>query len=242
VNEPYVQAQKDIGAARATPPGMMAPVAVEIPDGKGGTTPAMLQPPNRPGMPTARVTSDGVPVLPPPKATGADKKEADKLKAVTKYSDTLQKHSIPDFEDALSSLEGLMAKYPVGQAPGLGKGVGLLPDWMQGQDAEEIRQALSGVSNVILKARSGAAVTSQELKRFVNELGSGGFRSEATLRKGIENVRNKFEKIKANAAAGVTDEVKSEYEANGGTPIMRGGAKPALSIHDQADAILRGGK
>jgi hypothetical protein len=159
------------------------------------------------------------------------KKAAANEKAVAKYSETLQKHGIPEFESALSELEGQIAKYPVGKAPGLGRGSGLVPDWLQGAEGENLRQALAGVKNVLLKSRSGAAVTESELRRFVEELGSGGFRSEETLRKGIERIRTRFETVKGNAVAGVNDEVKSQYEERGGMPISRS-SKSAGKVTD----------
>ena len=160
----------------------------------------------------------------------AEKKAVTNDKAVKAYSDTLQKNGIPEFESALSELEGQIAKYPSGKAPGLGRCAGLVPDWMQGAEGENIRQALAAVKNTLLKSRSGSAVTENELRRFVDELGSGGFRSEATLREGINRIRTRFEKVKGNTAAGVNDDVKAQYEAQGGVPIVRGGASKATGI------------
>jgi hypothetical protein len=153
-----------------------------------------------------------------------DKKQGQRDKAVTQFASTLQKEGVPEFEGALSTLEDTLSKYPVGKAPGLGRVAGLVPDWMQGAEGENIRQALAAVKNTLLKARSGSAVTENELRRFVEELGSGGFRSETTLRNGVSRIRQRFEKVKANTVAGVADDVKQEYEARGGIPITRGGA------------------
>jgi hypothetical protein len=169
----------------------------------------------------------------------AEKKKAGNDKAVVKYSDTLEKHGIPEFETALSALEGQLGKYPAGKAPGLGRGVGLIPDWMQGKEGENIRQALAAVKNTLLKARSGAAVTESELRRFVEELGSGGFRSEETLRTGIKRIRDRFEKVKENTVAGVNDDVKDQYEQQGGMRINRGNEPTLPKIPEGAIAAER---
>lgn len=155
-----------------------------------------------------------------------------KDKAVTDYSKTLQKEGIPDFEDALSTLEDKLSKYKPGQAPGVGRGAGLIPDFLQGQEAEDLTNSIAAVKNTLLKARSGSAVSESELRRLVQELGTGGFRSEETVRNAIKSIRSRFEKVKANVVAGVTDDVKTEYESRGGVPITRGGAKPAGAFAD----------
>lgn len=174
-----------------------------------------------------------------------EEKEAQRIKektdsAVTKYSDTLQKNEIPAFENALQTMEAEFAKYKEGSAPGVGRGAGLLPDWIQGTEAESLRNAIAAVQNIQIKARSGSAVSGSELARNVQELGTGGFRDEATLRKAMQRVRDTFEKVKANTAAGVTDDVKNEYEARGGVKITRGGN----SFKDEAEveAAFRAGR
>ena len=151
-----------------------------------------------------------------------EKRAADIDRKVTRYSETLQKHGIPEFEDSLANLEGVFAEYDKGKVPGVGKAVGMLPAWMQGQEAERVNQAIAEVKNVLLKARSGAAVTDSELRRFVEELGTGGLRSEETVRLAVERIRKRFNDVKANAAAGVSDEVKNTYEERGGVVINRG--------------------
>jgi hypothetical protein len=175
------------------------------------------------------------------RATAAEQRVSDQRdKAVTKYADTLQKEGIPDFDAALSSLEGRLSKYKPGKAPGVGRVTGLLPDFVQGQEAEDLTNDIAAVKNTLLKARSGSAVSESELRRLVQELGTGGFRSEATVRGAVKKIRDRFEKVKANSAAGVTDEVKQEYEARGGTPIQRGGA----SFNSEADveAAVKAGR
>jgi hypothetical protein len=237
VNQPLEGFKSRVASAGAANQ-LGAPIAGVVP---GTDTPVYVQPPRTPGG-VGQVVQG---VVPAPKAGAAEKAEEKRAVNVRKYSETLQKHSIPEFEGALGELENVLSKYPKGKAPGLGRGAGLVPDWMQGAEGENIRQALAGVKNILLKARSGAAVTENELRRMVEELGSGGFRSEETLRAGIERIRKRFEHVKANAAAGVDDDVKGQYEEQGGVKIVRGGAKPAAnngpsSARARADVIVGG--
>jgi hypothetical protein len=161
-------------------------------------------------------------------AADAKKVAADE-KAVTKYSDTLQKEGIPELETAVGGAEAVMNKYKKGEVPGIGALKNALPAAAMSDEGKDVRQALAQVRNIVLSARSGAAVTDQELRRLVEEIGTGVGMSEDDIRRGLGRVRARLETIKSNAAAGVSDEVKSTYEERGGVKVQRGGAKPSAS-------------
>lgn len=159
------------------------------------------------------------------KETQATAKRDEKVeKGVTKYSDTLQKEGIPELEAAVSGAEAVLNKYPAGQVPGIGAVKNALPAAAMSDEGKNVRQALAQVRNIVLSARSGAAVTDQELRRLVEEIGTGVGMSEDDIRNGLGRVRTRLETIKANTAAGVSDDVKSLYEERGGVKIQRGGA------------------
>jgi hypothetical protein len=173
----------------------------------------------------------------------AQRKEVANEKAVTKFSDTLQKEGIPEIEAALAGAEGAVGRYtekgpdgkPVNKPiPGMGRVTGLLPAGVLTEEGNDVRQSIAQIRNIILQARSGAAVTDQELRRMVEELGTG-FQSDDSLRRGLVKLRTRFEKVKQNIAAGVSDEVKQTYEQRGGVPITRGGAPAAADI----DALVK---
>jgi hypothetical protein len=166
-----------------------------------------------------------------------DKADAQTEKAVTKYADTLQKEGIPELETAVSGVENLLRLYDkpgpdgktvVGDAPGVGRVAGALPAFMLSKEGNNLRQAVAQVRNIVLSARSGAAVTDQELRRLVEELGTGMGQSEESLRTGLQRVRERLEAIKTNAAAGVSDDVRRVYEDRGGIKTKpRTSAAPA---------------
>jgi hypothetical protein len=162
------------------------------------------------------------------KQAAADAKQAEKIdKAVTKFSDTLQKEGIPELENAVSGAEAVLGKYEKGKVPGIGTFKNALPAAAMSDEGKDVRQALAQVRNIVLSARSGAAVTDQELRRLVEEIGTGVGMSEDDARRGLARIRTRLEIIKQNTAAGVSDEVKSVYEDRGGVKINRGGdSKP----------------
>ena len=158
------------------------------------------------------------------------RREAEKTESgVQKYSATLQKEGIPEMEAAVSSVESIIGRYRTGTVPGVGRAAGAIPSALLSDDGNDVRQAVAAVRNIVLNARSGAAVTDQELRRLVEELGTGLGQSESALRRGLQKVRERLETVKANAAAGVSDDVKGLYEERGGVKIQRGGAKPVKS-------------
>lgn len=160
------------------------------------------------------------------KAEGVDK-------AVTKFSDTLQKEGVPDLETALATAEGSLNRYKPGEVPGVGRLAGAVPSMLLSNEGNDVRQAVASLRNIVLSARSGAAVTDQELRRLVEELGTGPGQSEDALRRGVAKVRARIDKIKENAAAGVTDDVLRTYRERGGLDIKRGGATaPNLAVDE----------
>lgn len=156
------------------------------------------------------------------------RREADKVEGgVQKYSTVIQKEGIPELETAVAAAEGALNRYKVGEVPGVGRAAGMVPSALLSDEGNDVRQAIATVRNIVLNARSGAAVTDQELRRMVEELGTGPLQSEDALRRGLAKVRARLESVKENAAAGVSDDVKAKYEERGGVKITRGGNKPA---------------
>lgn len=166
-------------------------------------------------------------------------------KEVTKFSTNLQKEGIPDVEAALSSAEAIFGKYTdpktgkVGDVPGVGRITNALPDWAVSDEGKDVRSSLAAVSNIVLSARSGAAVTDQELRRLARELQLSLGGDAAGMQKAYAKFRARFEAVKANLAAGVSDDVKQVYEERGGIKIQRGGAKPSSPAADPVAEALK---
>jgi hypothetical protein len=149
----------------------------------------------------------------------AERKQQNIDREVSKFAKQLQDESVPEFEKALGDIEGLIAKYPAG-IPGYGKIAGGIPTRISGDEARLVRQTVAPLRNIILNARSGVAVTESELKRLVEEIGSGFGMDADDLRRGLRNIRERFDTVKQNLAAGASEEVLDEYIRRGGIPFQ----------------------
>lgn len=98
--------------------------------------------------------------------------------------------------------------------PGYGQLDSFVPDMVAGGDARDIRQQVATLANVILKSRSGAAVTDSELRRFLQEAGTNKGMPESQLVNGIKLVRNWFDAQKRNIRGGYSPQVLQDYYRN----------------------------
>lgn len=160
------------------------------------------------------------------RATAANEKqlranEKERSDRVNKLSTLLDRQGVPEFESALGGVEGLLAAHKPGNLPGIGPYANAVPNWAAGaipgttaDKVQDARGTLAGAANVLLKARSGTAVSASELRRFLEEVSSGVGMEEKAMRNGWARVRAHLEDKKANIAAGVTDDVLNEYNSN----------------------------
>lgn len=137
----------------------------------------------------------------------------------TQFANSMEKSGIPQAQQTLDQIKSIVAKYPPGQLPGYGIVEGMKPMWALSQDGQQLRQAVQQLSNINLKARSGAAVTQQEFERFKQELGTSSMVPESRLRQGIDQMQNLVEAQKRNYVAGAPRDTVATYEANGGMPL-----------------------
>lgn len=138
-------------------------------------------------------------------------------KKVTKYSETLEKTNVPK---AVSQLESVYSKLPPkGDVPGYGLVEGRFPDLAAGEKGRDLRQTVMALFNIELKDRSGAAVTDTELQRLKDEFGSGAWKTEDQLRKGIALYQARLKEVIRNIEAGVDPEASSEYIKRGGRDL-----------------------
>lgn len=107
-----------------------------------------------------------------------------------------------ELSDALGRIEGALAKG--GDMPGVGRGAGRLAAWGIGSDEGiQLRTDLTKLGNIILHARSGAAVTPTEMERAQIETGTApgateqqvqiaGKAAVAVMRRAEANLRAKY--------------------------------------------------
>ena len=147
--------------------------------------------------------------------------------------------NISETEAALTRMEQLLAKYP-GDIPGIdwweqnvtGRVFGSILNFPAGQEALEVVQALSAISNALLKERSGAAVTESELKRFQKEV-QGAFPNDAAVRRFISGLRTAMNKEKAHIEGAFRPEVADRY-------FRQSGYYPTITTQDALDALPSG--
>jgi hypothetical protein len=146
-------------------------------------------------------------------------------KKVTAFATQLDKTNVPQFETLLSDIEADIARFK--DIPGYGGIMGNLPTFLQSEEGKALRQKIATLRNLTLKDRSGAAVTNQELTRLLEELGTGMFKTDADLKRGLSGVRRNLDAVKQNVVAGVDDATLSEYQQRGGVALQRGTPKAA---------------
>lgn len=157
-------------------------------------------------------------------ATAELKVGADTDKRINKFTTTLDKASVPEFENSLSLVKEVFDKYPK-DIPGYGRIDSLRPDFLSSDEGVQARQKIQQAANVLLKSRSGAAVTDSEMRRFLTEVSMGKLMSADAVRTGWGNVARTFEAKKANLLSGVNPADLEEYNARTGSSYSHGGKK-----------------
>lgn len=102
--------------------------------------------------------------------------------------------------------------------PGFGR-TGFLPNIMTSQSGVNFRQDVSGLANALLKSRSGAAVTTQEEKRFLEEMGTGkATLSDINVLRGLKKIKEIMER-RTKTIEAYPDEVKSTLKERSGLEL-----------------------
>lgn len=101
----------------------------------------------------------------------------------------MTKAGIPEIKKGISQVDEALAPYGEGNLPGFGLG-----KYSPSQEARALRGKLQPIENILLKARSGAAVTDQEYERFRKELlGEGVLASDADFRRAWADLKSRVE-------------------------------------------------
>jgi len=151
-------------------------------------------------------------------------KVSEKFKGeVKELADDVARTNITRVEAALSEVEKTVNPL-IEQGkdiPGFGA-TGMTPDFMLTTTGKFLRQKVQKVFNMELKDRSGAAVTTPELDRLKKEFGTGALKTDAQLTEALRIYRVEVNKIKADIAAGHSDDVLKEWNSRSpGTPFVR---------------------
>lgn len=156
----------------------------------------------------------------PENAASANKEDMQNQRMVAQLSKRAADEQIPLVETQLRTIEGALQQFTdakgdvVKDVPGFGRMDSLVPNWAASTEALDLRQQVQSLANVVLKSRSGAAVTDNELRRFLVEAGSGKMMPEAQLVKGIRLMRQWFNAQKSNLRAGYAPGIVQSYYDN----------------------------
>ncbi len=155
-----------------------------------------------------QVTKDGI--------TDTGMTQANRNAAVSKLSEKITKADLSDLDIALSDAEFMISKYKDKDIPGLSK-----LDIIERQTPEGSKNAsrVEAVKNILLKLRSGAAVTESEAQRFAGEISTATVVTDELVIDWIERIRALVEKKKQDIFAGERQDVKEQYWEQGGSPL-----------------------
>jgi hypothetical protein len=144
-------------------------------------------------------------------------KESDRLKEVR---DAVEKSNTAGSLSSLGLAENkvneLLSK--TGNIPGFGTGA-FLPDVLVGAQGREVRQLVQTLTNITLKDRSGAAVTTPEFERLKKELGTSLGKTDQDLIRGLVNFRKGLTSVVNSALGGMDEQDLNRYFETGGADI-----------------------
>lgn len=117
---------------------------------------------------------------------------------VTKYTNDVEKAGLPELQSQLATLDAELKKYKPGEdIPGYGK-TGFIPTALLSESGKSMRNAVSGLQNAILKARSGGAVTPSEADRMLQEIGTYSGGSDKALVEGLSRTSERLKNVVKN--------------------------------------------
>lgn len=161
--------------------------------------------------------------------------DTDAENRVRKFSESLEKAGLPELDQALGNVRGVLEKYR-DDIPGYGRLMSLAPDFALTDEAQQVRADMQMAANIILKARSGAAVTNQEQQRFLREVAAGKGFSVAALRRGWDNIFEAVEGKKQNILSSVPDDVLRVYNERSPVPLTRRAPSEARLLRASASS------
>jgi hypothetical protein len=123
---------------------------------------------------------------------------------------------LPELERMIQTVDEKLEPHAGKDIPGMGGVFNALPGMTA--DARQMQNARQGVMNVLLKARSGAAVTPQEFERFQKEFGSNVFSTDGDFLAAWQDLKSAIAARAQNVYAGFDPEVVENYESNRGAP------------------------
>jgi hypothetical protein len=131
-----------------------------------------------------------------------------------KHANRLSKDKIPEL---LNSYTELYEVFTSGKdVKGVGAADSFIPNLFLGDEGAKNRTNLKQLANTILQSRSGAAVTDQEYKRFLEELQAGTVPTEKAIRTHLGKIGRDMQKIVGQHEAAIPGEALDMYSGRPG--------------------------
>jgi len=122
-----------------------------------------------------------------------------------KLANQMIKNGVPEIESALVEFENLVSKHG-GDLPGIG--IDALSPKLE---AKEMGSAFTQIKNMVLKERSGAAVTNPEFQRLIEEIKGAYYTTDADAMRWVSRIRGTLERVKGTIFSGYGSAVKEAY-------------------------------
>ena len=138
-------------------------------------------------------------------------------------SEQMTKYNIPTMERNLLVMEDLIQEFG-GDLPG----INILETYDPREPAKRVQAAYAKLRNIVLKERSGAAVTVPEFERLKLEIQGATFVTDKDIIRWVGTIRDAVEANKKGIFAGYTKDVKDLYAQEGGVGTTTNEISPDL--------------
>lgn len=150
------------------------------------------------------------------KKSQAEEKEARKKQIeenkVKDYGKWISQSGIPELNQTLNEITAITSRHK--DLPGYGQ-TGWVPEFALSSEGKKLRSQIGNLFNVVLKDRSGAAVTDQELTRLKNEFLTNKWNTDEDIRTGLEQYKNRLVEVVRNINAASPEEAVEGYKKKG---------------------------
>jgi hypothetical protein len=170
-------------------------------------------------------------------------------KEVERLSGKVNTTKLGQLQSALKLASGVLQKYPTGGIPGIGgmqnvRTAGIGTGLTQAMEAmgfdkggTKVQTDIAPLMNIILQARSGAAVTDPELNRMLVESGLTQFSTDEDFRHGVQNLMRMYNQELTNLTAGYEPEVLDLYRSRGGLQALEDPTAAQADVGAEVDAM-----
>ena len=136
-------------------------------------------------------------------------------RGVTDLSKRMEKAAIPDLRSGISNIDAELAPYikEGGGLPGIG-GMSNVGGFAFTSDGRQMQARVAKIRNMILKARSGGAVTPEEASRLLEEFSLGMWNTDEEFLASWEYFKASIDAGERNIMGGYDSRIREQYQMN----------------------------